>query len=112
MRHSTTLALSVFVESTLSFFDKGNAVCVVLVDLRKAIDCVDRNNLLNKLEYYGIRVKMLKLIESYITEKIQFVDFAGYISTCESLEVGVPQDSVLGPLLFPINVYNLQSKKS
>ena len=107
--HSTTLALSEFVESTLSSFDKGNAVCAVLLDLSKAFDCVDRKILLNKLENYGIRGKMLKLLESYLTDRKQFVDFAGYASTCENIEVGVPQGSVLGPLLFLIYIYNLQN---
>ena len=97
-------------ESALSSFDDGNAVCAVLLDLSKAFDCVDRKVLLNKLEYYGIRGKMHKLLESYLTERKQFVDFAGYVSTCESIEVGVPQDSVLGPLLFLIYINNLQNK--
>ena len=107
--HSTTLALSEFVESTLSSFDKGNAVCAVLLDLSKAFDCVDRKILLDKLENYGIRGKMLKLLESYLTDRKQFVDFAGYASTCENIEVGVPQGSVLGPLLFLIYINNLQN---
>ena len=107
--HSTTLALSEFVEFTLTSFDKGNAVCGVLLDLSKAFDCEDREILLNKLEYYGVRGKMLKFLESYLTERKQFVDFAGHTSTCESIKAGVPQGSVLGPLFFLVYINNLQN---
>ena len=55
---------------------------------------------------------MLKLLESYLTQRKEFVDFAGYVSTCESIEIGVPQGSVLGPLLFLIYIHNLQNKKT
>ena len=98
--YSTTLAVSEFVESTQNSFDKGNAACAVFLDLSKAFNCVDRKILLNKLEYYGIRGKMLKFFELYLTERKQFIDFAGHTSTCENFKTGVPQGSVLGSLFF------------
>ena len=54
-----------------------------------AFDCVDWKILFDKLEYNGIREKILKFLELYLTERRkQFLDFAGYTSTCESIEVG------------------------
>ena len=52
---------------------------------------------------------MLKFLEWYLTERKQFVDFAGYTSTCEKLETGVPQVLVLGPLFFLMCINNLQN---
>ena len=92
--------MSEFVESIILYtFDKGEALCAVLIDLSKAFDCVDRGVLLDKLEGYGIRGKISLLLKSYLGERKQFVSFGGYESTCKNIDVGVPQGSVLEPLL-------------
>ena len=52
------------------------------------------------------------LISSHLDEKKQFVNFGGYESTCEKIKVGVPQGSVLGPLLFLIHINDLQNNTS
>ena len=61
---------------------------------------MDREIMLKKLEYYCIRGNMFLLLKSYLSERSQFVSFGWYQSNCEKIYVGVPQDSVLGPLCF------------
>ena len=106
------MALSEFVEGVLNRFDKGEAVCAVLLDLSKVFDTVDRRILLNKLKCYCIRGKMHLLIKSYLDQRKQFVNFRGYESTCEKIDVGVAQGSVLGPLLFAVHINDLQNNIS
>ena len=62
----------------MSNFDKGSAVCAVLLDSSKAANNVGRNILLNKLEFCCVRGNMLIIISSYLVARIQFVSFEGY----------------------------------
>ena len=82
--------------------DDHKFVCGVYVDLQKAFDIVDYEILLAKLKYYGIRGKAYLLFKSYLSGRRQYI----IVSHCNSSELimkhGVPQGSVLGPLLFLI----------
>ena len=78
-----------------------------LLDLQKAFDTVNHGILLNKLEHYGIRGSVLDWFKSYLSERRQFVSINGSSSSLMTTTCGVPQGSVLGPLLFLIYVSDL-----
>ena len=68
---------------------------------------VEHNILLNKLERYGIRGNALKWLESYLSNRKQFVAINGSESSTQIMEHGVPQGSILGPLLFIIYINDI-----
>ena len=77
---------------------------LLLMDLRKAFDTVSHQILLQKLLHYGIRGPAYCLIESYLSNRQQFVSINNSASSLKSISIGVPQGSILGPLLFLITL--------
>lgn len=78
------------------------------MDLSKAFDTIDHNLLIRKLEYYGLGHPALKTLKSYLSNRVQYVDLNGQVSTHQQVNTGVPQGSILGPLLFIIYVDDLR----
>ncbi len=86
--------------------------CRIFIDLQKAFDTVNHGILLKKLEHYGIRDTALAWFESYLNNCRQLVSINGYSSLLRDITCGVPQGSVLGPLLFLIYSNDLPNATS
>jgi exonuclease III len=120
--HSTQDAIATITENIIDNLNhKINCNCVSL-DLSKAFDCIQHNTLLDKLYKYGIRGIPLQLIKSYLANRSQQVkvtyresnEIKEFLSSSLSINCGVPQGSVLGPLLFILYIndfpYLMQGK--
>ena len=96
-------------EDIYSALDKKMNFLAAIIDVKKAFDCVNHTILLNKLERYGVRGVPLSWLKSYLTDRKCFVQFGPYKSQLNTFNIGVPQGSILGPLLFLIYVINLSN---
>jgi len=105
--HSTSHAINFSINRIIENLEKKNHVIGIFIDLSKAFDTIDHEKLLIKLEHYGVRGHCFDILHSYLCNRTQFTDFNGVHSNHNAIKYGVPQGSVLGPLLFLIYINDI-----
>ena len=89
----------IFLDKIISAVENNEYAISIFLDFSKAFDTVDRNILLKKLDFYGIRGTPNDWLKSYLSNRTQYTTYNNVSSTCQTISCGVPQGSILGPLL-------------
>ena len=108
--HSTKTQLILTTYDMLKQHDSGKQLDVIILDFSKAFDTVPHSRLLGKLHHYGIKGNLLRWIEEFLVGRTQSVLVDGTKSPEEAVLSGVPQGTVLGPLMFLLYINDMPSQ--
>lgn len=107
--HSTSHAICNLVGEIVSGFEKNFNCIALFLDIKKAFDSCNHGIILSKLEHYGIRGLALDWFNSYLTNRRQFVEHNKCVSDECEVDIGIPQGTILGPILMSIMNNDLQA---
>ena len=105
--YSRQFCLLVMIEKLKEAIDRGNAFGTLITDLSKAFDCINHPLLFAILYCYGVSPLSIKMISSYLSNRTHQTKINECFSERSRIEHGVPQGSILGPLLFNIDLIDL-----